>query len=109
LKRIAVAPRELKLATDLIGALAADWKPGQYVDDYQENLAKLIKQKMKGQTITLEGEHRPMRAEVVDLAERLKASLEAAGKSGRRTTATASAAKTRKPSAAAKKRREPAA
>ena len=38
--RITVAPRELKLATDLIGALAAEWKPGQYTDDYQENLEK---------------------------------------------------------------------
>jgi DNA end-binding protein Ku len=107
-KRISVAPRELKLATDLIGALAADWKPGQYVDDYQENLEKVIKRKMKGQSITLEEERRPMRAEVVDLAERLKASLEAAGKSGRRGAAAASPTKTRKP-AAAKKRRKPAA
>jgi len=107
LKRTTVAPRELKLATDLIGALAADWKPGQYVDDYQENLAKVIKQKMRGQSITLEEEHRPMRAEVVDLAERLRASLEAAGKTGRRAAA-ASPSKTRKP-AGSKKRRTSAA
>jgi DNA end-binding protein Ku len=108
LKRVTVPPRELKLATDLIGALAADWKPGQYVDDYQENLQKVIKRKLKGQTITLEEESKPMRAEVVDLAERLKASLEAAGKGGRRATPQP-AAKSRKPTAAAKKRRKTAA
>ena len=108
LKRVTVPPRELKLATDLIGALAADWKPGQYVDDYQENLQKVIKRKLKGQTITLEEESTPMRAEVVDLAERLKASLEAAGKGGRRA-APQPAAKSRKPAAGAKKRRKTAA
>ena len=77
--RIKVPPRELKLATDLIGALASEWNPEQYTDDYQENLQKVIKSKLKGKTITLEEEGRPMSAEVVDLAERLKASLKAAG------------------------------
>jgi DNA end-binding protein Ku len=77
--RVKVPPRELKLATDLIGALASEWNPAQYRDDYQENLQKVIKGKLKGKTITLEEEGRPMSAEVVDLAERLKASLEAAG------------------------------
>ena len=77
--RVKVPARDLKLATDLIGALAAEWKPEQYTDDYQENLQKVIKGKLKGKTITLEDGERPMSAEVVDLAERLKASLRAAG------------------------------
>ena len=77
--RAKVPPRDLKLATDLIGALASEWNPEQYSDDYQENLQKVIKGKLKGKTITLEEEGRPMSAEVVDLAERLKASLKAAG------------------------------
>jgi len=77
--RVKVPPRDLKLATDLIGALASEWNPEQYSDDYQENLQKVIKGKLKGKTITLEEEGRPMSAEVVDLAERLKASLKAAG------------------------------
>jgi non-homologous end joining protein Ku len=67
----------------------------------------VIKRKMKGQTITLGEERRPMRAEVVDLAERLKASLEAAGGRGARSGGR-QAAKTRK-TAPAKKRRKPAA
>lgn len=78
-ERAKVAPRDLKLATDLVNALAADWNPEKYQDDYQINLQKVIKQKMKGQTVELDEEERPMRAEVIDLAERLKASLKAAG------------------------------
>jgi DNA end-binding protein Ku len=78
LERIKVPPRELKLATNLIGALAAEWDPEQYSDDYQKNLEEVIKAKMKGETVVLEEEERPMRAEVIDLAERLKASLRAA-------------------------------
>ena len=76
--RIKVAPKELQLAASLIDALATDWKPEQYTDDYRENLQQVIKSKMKGETIELDADERPMRAEVIDLAERLRASLKAA-------------------------------
>ncbi len=79
--RVKVPARDLKLATGLIEALAAEWKPGQYTDDYQQNLQKIIKAKLKGKTFKLEDEGRPMSAEVVDLAERLRASLRIAGPS----------------------------
>ena len=72
LDRIKVPPKELKLATDLIDALATDWEPEKYTDDYQANLQEVIKGKLKGETVVLEEEEAPMRAEVVDLAERLR-------------------------------------
>jgi DNA end-binding protein Ku len=106
-KRITIAPRELKLATDLINALAADWKPANYVDDYQENLEKVIKSKIKGETITLEEAGPRMSAQVVDLADRLKASLAAAGE--RRGGSGAGKATQARKSAGAKKRRKAAA
>jgi DNA end-binding protein Ku len=84
LERVKVPPRELKLAADLIGALAADWDPEQYTDDYQKNLEEVIKAKMKGETVVLEDEERPVGAEVIDLAERLRASLRAADESKKR-------------------------
>jgi DNA end-binding protein Ku len=93
--RVKVAPKELKLASDLIGALASEWDPEQYKDDYQENLKEVINSKLKGETIELEGEEAPMRAEVIDLAERLRASLKAAESSRR-----GGAEKSRKKSAA---------
>lgn len=81
--RVKVASKDLKLARDLIEALAAEWKPDQYKDDYQENLQEVIESKLKGETIDLEGEAPPMRAEVIDLTERLRASLRAAAGSRR--------------------------
>jgi DNA end-binding protein Ku len=85
--RVKVPPKELQLATSLIDALASEWKPEQYKDDYQENLQVFINSKLKGETVVIEGETRPMRAEVIDLAERLRASLKAAqGGGGRRSS-----------------------
>jgi DNA end-binding protein Ku len=78
-ERVRIPAREAKLATDLINALASDWEPEKYVDDYQVNLQEVIKGKLKGETVVLEDDEAPMRAEVVDLAERLRASLKAAG------------------------------
>lgn len=100
--RAKVGGKEIKLATDLIEALAADWKPEQYTDDYHANLQQVIDSKLKGETIELDDEARPMRAEVVDLAERLRASLKAAEgrprakKAAKRGAAKGGAAKRRK-------------
>ena len=108
-ERIKVPPRELKLATDLIGALASEWEPEQYTDDYQKNLEEVIKAKMKGETVELEDAERPLRAEVIDLAERLKASLQAADAT--RKGRTAKRPRARKPPTlrSAKSRKKPAA
>ena len=107
--RIKVAPKELQLAANLIGALATDWKPEQYKDDYQENLQDVIKSKLKGETIVIEGDERPMRAEVVDLAERLRASLAAAQRGsksrGARSAKTTSAARAKTNRGKAKRKR----
>ena len=100
-ERIKVPPKELKLASSLIDALASDWKPEQYTDDYQANLKEVIASKLKGETVVLEGDEPPVRAEVVNLAERLRASLAAAG-GGKRATKSA---KTSKAKGKAKRKR----
>jgi DNA end-binding protein Ku len=110
IERIKVPPKELKLASSLIEALASEWKPEQYTDDYQANLKEVIASKLKGETIVLECDERPMRAEVVDLAERLRASLEAAGGGRRAMKSTkGKAAKTTATKAKAKPKRKRAA
>jgi DNA end-binding protein Ku len=104
---VTVAPKELKLAADLIEALAADWKPEQYRDDYQENLQEVINSKLKGETVELEDEGVPMRADVIDLAERLRASLKAA--EGRKAGAPKKTPAKRAKTAASKTKRKRAA
>ena len=106
--RVKVPARELKLARDLIGAFATEWKPDRYIDDYQANLQKVIKGKLKGKPVVLEDDARPARAEVIDLAERLKASLRAAG-GGRKVAARQAASKTRARTSGTKSKRKRAA
>jgi DNA end-binding protein Ku len=71
---VAVDAGELQLARQLIDALAADWKPEQYHDNYTEALRQLIEQKVEGREVTAPAA-RP-RAEVHDLMEALRRSLE---------------------------------
>jgi len=65
---------EVKVAHQLIEALAADWDPEKYHDEFQENLKKLIETKLEGGTVA-EVEKPKKLAPVVDLMSALKASL----------------------------------
>jgi DNA end-binding protein Ku len=65
---------ELKVAHQLVEALAADWEPEKYHDTFQENLKKLIKAHLEGKEVT-EVEKPKKPAQVVDLMAALKESL----------------------------------
>jgi DNA end-binding protein Ku len=69
--------KELDMATTLVENLADEWKPEKYTDDYRENIMKVIKAKMKGKDAHLLPEEQPRDAKVIDLMERLRASLDA--------------------------------
>ena len=65
---------EIKVAHQLIQALAAEWKPTKYYDTFEENVKKLIKAHMEGKEIT--PVEKPRKAAVpVDLMAALKQSL----------------------------------
>src|SRR5437764_2755742 len=70
---------ELEMAKTLVNSLAAEWDPAKYTDQYRENLLKVIQSKLKGTHIDLEEAAEPRQAEVVDLMERLRRSLEQRG------------------------------
>jgi DNA end-binding protein Ku len=74
-----VKEKELDLAMTLINSLAAEFEPDKYVDEYRENLKKMIAAKVAGEEVveTPVAEHR---APVVDIMEALKLSLENAKK-----------------------------
>jgi DNA end-binding protein Ku len=75
---------ELQMAVALVNNLAADWDPSKYTDEYRDNLMRIIKGKMKGKAVTIEAAGEPQQAEVVDLMERLRRSLDQAGGGARR-------------------------
>jgi DNA end-binding protein Ku len=94
---------ELMLAKTLVDNLAAEWDPDKYKDDYQENLMRVIKAKMKGKEAKLVADERPRDSNVIDLMERLRESL---GQSANgRTKKTAARSKAKKTSVRARKQR----
>lgn len=96
---------ELAMARQLIDHLSAEWDPEKYTDDYQANLMKVIQAKMKGKTPKLREPVDKRQANVVDLMERLRASL--AGKDvpepSRRRTASKAGGARRAPSKSARR------
>jgi DNA end-binding protein Ku len=74
---------ELDMAKALVNSLAAEWEPSKYTDEYRENLMRIIRAKMKGRTPKLEAAEEPRQAEVVDLMERLRRSLEQGQRRGK--------------------------
>jgi len=74
-----VKPAELKLATQLIEQQSVDkFDPTEYVDDVRARVEKAIEGKVQGQEIVMQ-EEQPAGAQVIDLMEALRASLERKG------------------------------
>ena len=72
---------ELEMAKALVKSLAAEWSPAKYTDEYRENLMRIIRAKATGGRADLRAAPEARGAEVVDLMERLRRSLAAAGSS----------------------------
>ncbi len=68
--------KEIELAKSLVQHLAAPFKPATFHDTYRENVERLIRQKQKGQKISVVA--KPKKAPVIDMMEALKRSLAAA-------------------------------
>jgi DNA end-binding protein Ku len=101
-----VSPQELKMSASLVDNMATDFKPDKFGDEYQEQLKKLIAAKLEqgdkldtAATFGEEGEQ-PDDAEVIDLMEALRQSVERnrAARKGpaKKSTAKKSASKDKK-------------
>jgi len=90
--------KEMELAKSLVQHLAAPFKPSTFHDTYRENVERLIRQKQKGQKISVIA--KPKKAPVIDMMEALKRSLAAASTSGALSTARKDTAKKSKRTAA---------
>ena len=71
---VEIKDAEIKVAHQLIEALAADWDPEKYHDTFQDNLKKLIEAKLEGGEVQAVEQPKKL-APVVDLMAALKESL----------------------------------
>jgi len=71
---VEIKEAELKIAHQLIEALADEWDPEKYHDSFQDNLKKLIEAKLEGGEVQAVEEPKKL-APVVDLMAALKESL----------------------------------
>ncbi|MBI2772235.1 MAG: Ku protein [Burkholderiales bacterium] len=100
---VAVSDKEMKMAELLVNDLAAEWSPGLYHDEFKEQLQRLVQAKAARGDIALvqaaEGEEAPRpSADVIDLTELLRRSLQ--GKTAPASKAKAPAKATGKRNAA---------
>ncbi|MEP7353820.1 MAG: Ku protein [Acidobacteriota bacterium] len=84
-----VKDKELALAKSLIEALAGEFEPSKYHDEYRDNLLRMIESKKAGDEIVATPE--PQQSKVIDIMEALKASLAAARKPAASATSQESA------------------
>jgi DNA end-binding protein Ku len=90
--------KALKLATQIVDSLAADWKPEQYHDTYAEELRARIEAKDMGKDVVEAPEEEAEKADVLDLMAALKASVDqerAKGTGGRKPSSTTKTTKKR--------------
>ncbi|MFJ7272811.1 hypothetical protein ACIQV3_40375 [Streptomyces sp. NPDC099050] len=74
---VKVSEREMKMAEQLINALATEWDPDSFRDTFQEKVTALIEAKKTGESV--EKAEPPAKATgAVDLMEALRASVEQA-------------------------------
>jgi len=92
---------EVKVAHQLIEALAADWDPEKYKDTFQENLKKLIEVKLEGGEVAAVEKPKKL-APVVDLMAALKQSL--AQMEGKKKPAASAPEEPRRANAKSKRR-----
>jgi DNA end-binding protein Ku len=79
LDKLNVSPAELKMAEQLVEAMAAEWQPDQYSDTYRDDLLKVIDEKVRtGKVVGVAEGATPEEegAEVVDIMTLLKRSME---------------------------------
>jgi DNA end-binding protein Ku len=93
-EEVGVSAAELKMAEQLVDAMAGDWQPDLFHDEFRDKLMALVEQKAKEgglKTVApLPGEDVPATAEVIDLTELLRRSLKGnAAPAARKTAARA--------------------
>ncbi|MFJ9777216.1 Ku protein [Kitasatospora sp. NPDC101157] len=79
-EKVKLSPQEVKTAEQLIGMLAIEWKPDEWHDTYEEQVKKLVQDKLAGREIAVSAGPAPEATNVIDLMDALRRSLETARK-----------------------------
>ncbi len=104
-KNMKMSQREIDMAVQLVEAMAADWEPEKYKDDYRDRVLDYIDQKVKagelepGAGPEPEVEEEEPQERVVNLMDYLKQSVEAAKKRREQETDSKSKKEDSKPAA----------
>ncbi|MFF8775554.1 Ku protein, partial [Kitasatospora sp. NPDC015120] len=73
-----LSAQEVKTAEQLIGMLAIEWKPEEWHDTYEEQVKKLVEDKLAGREIAVSTGPAPEATNVIDLMDALRRSLDSA-------------------------------
>jgi DNA end-binding protein Ku len=84
-KNARISAQEIKMAEQLVDAMASRWNPEKYRDEYHEDIMKIIEQKVEsGKTKVVESARpsarAPQRGKVIDIMHLLRQSVKQAGK-----------------------------
>ncbi|OBB69998.1 Ku protein [Mycobacterium sp. 852014-50255_SCH5639931] len=105
-KEVEIKPAELKMAGQVVEAMAEDFNPDRYHDTYQEQLQELIDAKLEGgEAFTTEEQPKELdeTEDVSDLLAKLEASVKARSGNGKAPAKKAPAKKTAAKKTTAKK------
>ena len=73
-----LSTEEIKLGADLIESMSDEFNPEKYHDEYRERVQAMLEEKSKGHEITVAAPEAPQRAQIIDLMQALKQSIEKA-------------------------------
>lgn len=85
----APSAKELTMAEQIIDSLTTEWDPSRYHDTYADELRKMIDEKAKSGTVSVEALEPAAPSNVTDLMAALEASVKAAKKPRSRTSKSA--------------------
>jgi DNA end-binding protein Ku len=84
-KNARISAQEIKMAEQLVEAMASKWNPAKYRDEYRQDIMKIVEQKVEsGKTKVVEATkpsaRAPQRGKVIDIMHLLRQSVKQAGK-----------------------------
>jgi DNA end-binding protein Ku len=73
-----LSDKEIGLGADLIENMSDEFNPEKYRNEYRERVQAMLEEKSKGGEITVAAPEAPQRAQIIDLMQALKQSIEKA-------------------------------